>query len=288
MKKNNAGIYHLEKLAEVIETVLYTGMIRDESPVSILLVGPSGSAKSKLIRKYECEQTHVTDSITSAGLWEIVQRDSKEIKKFLMMPDINPTLTRRPSTMQATIGNLLSLTGDGTVRTDDGRGEKITKHSVIGLVTACTPEIYQLHAKRWYALGLTRRVIPIFYSYCDDTTDKLQKLVSKGEIHSTFGDKNNFTLPGKSQRPLIKEFPGKEIELKANQLSINLGKMAFVDKGQKKWMIKKIVPISPHVTLRTLAMAHALRRNSSKVETEDLDFLRSFVSFTDPEMPRQL
>ena len=286
--KNNVGIYHLEKLAEVIETALYTGVIRDEVPVSILLVGPSGSAKSKLIRKYECEQTHVTDSITSQGIWEIVQHDSKEEKKFFLMPDINPTLSRRASTTQATMGNLLSVTGDGTVRVDDGRGEKITKHSVMGLITACTPEIYHIHSRKWFALGLTRRVIPLFYSYCDDTTEKLQKLVKKGEIHSTFGGKNNFKLPEKTQRPLINDSYSKEIEIKSIQLSVNLGKMAFVDKGQKKWVIKKIIPVSPHVTLRTLAMSHALRRSSMRVEEQDLDFIRSFVAFTDPEAPRQL
>ena len=282
-----SDIFFLETLGEIVETALHTASIRDEIPVSLILVGPSGSAKSKLLRSFECAHVHVTDSITSQGLWEIVQRDTKEEKKFILIPDINPTLSRRSSTTQATVGNLLSLTGDGTVRIDDGRGEKICKHSPMGLITACTPEIYHKHARQWFALGLIRRIIPVFYTYSLETQEALQKLVREGKIHASFGAPKQLALPPPA-RPNLNSTTPFEFEKKSSMLAQNLGKLQFTDDGIKKWQIKNVVPVSPHVTIRTMAMAHALRRKSPKVEDPEVVFVTSFVSFTDPEAPRQI
>jgi hypothetical protein len=281
------GLFFMERLAEIIETALHTACIRDEIPISLILVGPSGSAKSKLLRAFDCPQVHVTDSITSQGLWEIVQRDSKLEKQFILIPDINPTLSRRSSTTQATVGNLLSLTGDGTVRIDDGRGDKVCKHTPMGLITACTPEIYHRHARQWFALGLIRRIIPIFYSYSSTTQDALQKLVREGKIHASFLNAKGYALPPIS-RPVLNSTIPFEFESKSKDLAHNLGKLQFLEHGTKKWQIKNVVPVSPHVTIRTLSMAHALRRKSMKVEEPEVDFIKNFVSFTDPETPRQI
>ena len=285
---DNSELFFLELLSEIVETSFYTSSVRDEIPVSLILVGPSGSAKSKLIRRYTSEQIHTTDSLTSQGIWEIAQRDTKGEKRFIFMPDINPTLSRRSSTQQATIGNLLTLTGDGTVRIDDGRGEKICQHAPMGMITACTPEIYHRHSRHWYALGLIRRIIPVFYSYSSKTQDALQKLVRDGKIHASFGMPKQILLPPSARPALSNSDTLMEFEGKSKDLAHNLGKIQYLEKGIKRWQIKNVVPISPHVTIRTLAMAHALRRRSAKVEDIEVEFIKDFVSFTDPEAPRQL
>lgn len=292
LKRGRSGvssneIYFLEPLCEIVETVLFSASIRDECPVSILIVGPSGSAKTKLIKSFQSDNIHQTDSVTSQGLWDIVQHDSKNDKKFIMIPDINPTLARKSATTQATIGNLLSVTADGTVRVDDGRGEKICTHAPIGMISACTPEIYHKHSKQWYALGLVRRIIPIFFTYSMPTIDKLQKLVREDKIHGAFSVPKVFTFPPASS-PALNGVASYPLQEKSSLLATNLGKLSFNDDGIKRWHIKNILPVSPHVVIRTLVKAHALRRKSGKIEEQDLDFITSFVSFTDPENPRQL
>jgi hypothetical protein len=283
----NGSVFLLDTLVNVVETALHSACIRDEIPVSLILVGQSGSAKSKIIKSYECPEIHITDSITSAGLWDIVQRDPKNEKRFILIPDINPTLSRRNSTTQATMGNLLSLTGDGTVRIDDGRGEKLCKHSPMGLITACTPEVYHAHAKRWFALGLTRRIIPIFYKYSGTTIDDLQKHVRDGRIHASFGEPQKFSLPPEA-RPVLGEDTIFEFQLKSVDLAANLGRSQSNSDGVKKWFNREVLPISPHVIIRTLAMAHALRRKVAKVGEPEVEFIKTFVSFTDPRTPRQI
>lgn len=282
-------IFLLEALTEIVETVIYTSCLPGETPVSIILVGPSGTAKSLILKSYASDAIHVTDSITSAGLWSIAQNDHKNERKFILIPDINPTLSRRSSTKDATVGNLLSLTGDGTVRIDDGRGDKICKHSPMGLLTACTPEIYHRNAKQWFALGLRRRIIPVFYRYTKETEDKLQDRVRNGDIHTKQEEPKKLILKDYG-KPGITPEQASLLQVKGSQLAVNLGKLKDFNpiKGTLKWELREVVPISPHITMRLLAMAHAIRRNSARIEQQELEFLARFISFTDPEFPRQI
>src|SRR5256885_34772 len=109
-------ILEMDTLQEIIKTLLFTTFVRDAVPVSGILVAPSGTAKSTLIRAMAGPFIHVTDSFSSAGLWELVIRDPKNELRFISVPDINPSLSRRPSTVQLSVANLLSLPFYGTGR----------------------------------------------------------------------------------------------------------------------------------------------------------------------------
>src|SRR6266404_4853411 len=140
MKSN--GLYHMEPLEEIIDTILFTSCIQGENPVSIIIVGPSGIGKSAAIVRYESKALLKTDSISSKGLYDIANQDKEKLLRFLMIPDMNPTLSRRSSTVQSVLANLLSFTSDGTIRVDDGRETKECKHDPVGIVTAATDDIY--------------------------------------------------------------------------------------------------------------------------------------------------
>lgn len=281
------NLFYLEPIAEIIETCICSAFIDGTTPISSILVGPSGSAKSKILKRYADSFIHQSDSVSSQGLWEMVQRDQKSALRFIIIPDFNPTLSRKPSTSASTVSNLLTLTNDGTVRIDDGRQTKEGKHDPMGILTACTPEVYEKNAKHWFALGLRRRIIPIFYTYTTETENKLQQLVRKGRIQSAM-------LPPKKMNLIKKVIPRMsndfaiEIERLSNQLAINLGKLAFHDGKIKRWTVRDVVPVSPHITIRTLATAHAIRRGSKRVQNPDIKFVTTFVDFTDPESPRKI
>lgn len=284
-------ILEMDTLQEIIKTLLFTTFVRDAVPVSGILVAPSGTAKSSLIREVRGPFIHTTDSFSSAGLWELVIRDPKNELRFISVPDINPSLSRKASTVQLSVANLLSLTFDGTVRVDDGRGEKQCKHLPMGFISAVTPEIYRTQAKRWFALGLRRRIIPLFYCYSYETQQKLQLMVSGGKIKPREnGVVNLESIP--ERLPALDKVMSLHIQAISEKLATLLGKNSVVikkaDKTSRKWYVDNLVPISPHLTLRTLAQAHAIVRNCPKVEQEDIDFLTRFLSFCDPEFPRAL
>jgi len=281
------NLYHIEQIQEVIETVIYTACIRDENPVSIIIVGPSGIGKSMMLSRYQSEALRPTDSISSQGLFDISLHDPKGEIKFLLIPDMNPTLSRKPATVQSTIANLLSFTSDGTVRIDDGRTQKECKHAPVGLITAATDDIYNRQAKKWFALGLRRRIIPVFFKYTQETLRKLQGLVREDKIHSTQPPPKKMFLSRKA-RPAVPKDMLVMIESLSIRFSLLLGKLYAHEGEIKRWYVREVVPVSPQIILTNLIRAHALRSNRATATQEDYNFLCRFLDFCDPEHPREI
>ncbi|SRR6266436_1226643 len=283
---NNA--YYLESIQDVLLTLLYTACIKGAVPVSAILVAESGTAKSKLLQAITGTCVHSTDSFSSTGLFDITKNDTKNDLYWLIAPDMNPTLSRRSATVEATAANLLTLTMDGTCRIDDGREDKIAKHTPMGFLSAATPDIYMKQAKKWLSLGLRRRIIPLFYEYTQSTIEKLKAMLREDKISGSGFPPLNFEIVGHF-KPLITEAISFHIEAKGVQLSQNLGLQRFKDEeGKIKWYVRNIIPISPITTLRTLARAHALKEKRTEVTVKDIEFLGDFLDFTNPSSPKQI
>jgi hypothetical protein len=285
----NNEAYFLDEIKEILETAFYTASLRDTVPISMILVADSGTAKSKLILSISTlPGVHKTDSFSSKGLFDLMAADVEKKIRFITTPDLNPTLSRKASTVEATVANLLSVTADGTCRVDDARGEKVCKHGAIGLLSACTPSIYHGQAKKWFALGLRRRIIPVFFTYRTSTLDALMKLTRGGKINGGDFQDMKLKVPVEKQMPLISDNQMLEIEIKSRDFAHNLGKLSIREDKIKKWVVQKVIPISPFVTLQSMARAHALRANRTAINKTDIDFISHFVEFTNPEEPRQI
>jgi len=281
-------LYQLTELEEIIETAFFSAWVEKGVPVSLIIVGPSGSAKSALIKQYHSPHLYQTDSFTSQGLWELMQADTENKIKFLTVPDINPTLTRKPAVVLSTIGNLLTLTYDGSVKINDGRREKVCKHDTVGLLSAVTPEIYRNQARRWLWIGLRRRIIPLFFSYTRQTIGMLQELVASKKIHAALDGRKRLDLPKAVFSVAIAEKEAALISNESEAFARKLGKLEAKGQFRKgyQWIDTDILPISPHLTLRTLAQAKARMAGRATVTNDDITFLRKFLDYTDPATPK--
>lgn len=285
-------ILALDEVQEIIETVLHTCFVKNAVPISVILIAPSGAAKSTMIRRMQGRFIHQTDSFSQTGLFEIARTDPKNEKRVLSVGDINPTLSRKASTVKAAVAALLSLTYDGCVRVDDGRQTKECKHAPMMLITGATPDVYHSHAKQWFALGLRRRVIPIFYTYSKETERKLNQAVRASEINSA--TQRPIRLKMRTmQTPNISSKIALEIEMTSLKFTPLLSKVSF-NYGYhsayhvKRWVVQEMISIPPHIIMRTLAQAHAIRDNRKQVDAADMSFLNRFLDFSDPEHPKKL
>jgi hypothetical protein len=280
--------YLLDGIVDLIVTTLYTAVVTDAVPVSLLLVADSGTAKSKLLKSVKGPCLHHTDSFSSQGLFQLMQNDRDGLLRWIITVDLNPTLSRPSRTVNATVANLLTLTMDGTCRIDDGREEKILEHRPIGFLSAVTPEMYQKQVKKFFQLGLTRRIVPVFYEYSVETIEKLKAIVRDGQITGEDFPLQKINLT-KEHKPAISTTRGMQIDVLAQQFSTNLGLTRMKDSDQKlRWYLRKIIPISPTVTLRTLAQAYAIRHGRGQVDEPEIEFLTKFIGFTNPSSPRQI
>jgi len=278
----------LEQLTELLETVLFTGHLINCIPISCMLIAPSGAGKSKLVMQYkESLGCHVTTDITSMGMQTLLADDKEEKIKFVIVPDFNIVLSHRAATLQLTIGNLLSMTSEGTIRIDDGRGIKEVKHGPIGVMSAMTRDMYGAIGKRWIALGFSRRFLPINYDYGVHTTMLIQRSIARGETTALQLEDNVFQ--GKITPSVVEmsnEISNAILEF-SGSLAENIGWIPGKNRDGtvKAVYVGKQMEFSPHLVLRTLARAHALRAGRFETNMADVDFCMKVIEFTRFDRP---
>lgn len=292
--KSSEKLIGLDPLLEIAETAIYSSYLAGTIPISIILIGPSGAGKSKAIMQYKgTNGCHLTNDITSMGLQELLGRDTENKVRFLVIPDFNVVLSHRASTLQLTVANLLSVTSEGTVRIDDGREKKEVQHAPIGILTAMTRDLYMRIANKWAVMGFSRRFLPIYYDYTLETRQLIQNSIMQG------GTTLLQLMPRVMKTPKaitsntsIGNFADM-IRLVSDELSVNIGYVPALAKRNvpaknKSTFLGKQLEFTPHLALRTMARAHALKDNREEVTEKDIKFLMELIAFTRYDRPGQL
>jgi hypothetical protein len=292
-----------EFLAEIVETAIHSAYLKNSIPISMILIGQSGAGKSKLVMQYrECPGCHITSDITSMGLQTLMRQDHKGELRTIIIPDFNVILSHKTSTLNLTVANLLSVTSEGIIRIDDGREQKETKHVPINIITAMTRDLYLSVARRWQILGFSRRVLPIFYEYSLETKRRVQ--VSIMEAKTTLQQLIPKSL---AVEPALYEINingtySEDIRQFSEVLAENIGWMPFkrvhhkskdpnapqVPAKENKYYIGKQLEFSPHLVLRSMAAAHALKDGRKEINDDDFQFLTKLLKFTKFDRPGEI
>jgi hypothetical protein len=295
-----------ELITEIIETALYSAYLKGTIPLSAIVIGPSGGGKSKSIMQYGgTNGCHLTNDITSSGLQEILERDHEGKIRTLIIPDFNVVLSHRASTLQLTIANLLSVTSEGTVRIDDGREKKETKHLPVGIITAMTRELYMHVARKWAILGFNRRFIPIFFEYSVRTRQQIQDSIASDTVSLLQLLPREIHRPAYADVSIPKDF-SQRIQGLSDDLSNNIGWIPNLQRrshkakeptkdydetkprADKAVFVGKALEFTPHLALRSMARAHALKEGRQHVEQPDINFLMALIEFTRYDQPGKI
>ena len=241
--------------------------------------------------QWEAPWIHVTNDFTTAGLFELLEKDKEGRIRTVILPDFNLPLSHRASVTNLTIANMLSLMTEGVVRIDDGRNQKEIKHPPINFITGVTPDMYLINFRRWSSLGMLRRFLLINYDYSFETRLEGRKIIRMEKATSAFLGKINLqpkqvltTIPIRSEIDI-------KIEQIAVQLATHLGVKLIRDYKTHtiKWnALNPALEFSPIVVMRTMARAHAITRDSLKVSEQDVDFLIDLLKFTNPQSPEKV
>lgn len=306
MKAAAAPIAHLDRamigvgpLDEIVETTLYTACLKDSVPISLILVGPPGSGKSKLILQYSASTLHKTNDITSQGLADIVGGDPQGLVRHIIIPDFNIVVSHKPTTSNLTVASLLTLMSEGVLRLNDGRRNKEMEHPPVGILTAMTRDIYEENAGRFRKLGISRRFVPVFFNYGIRTRELVQDSIRDGETTLCQLQARDIELPDRTEWPFdITTENGQAERLRilsrdmAECLSYYPQYEKVLDRKNNtlSWQIvpyKGATPIefTPHMVLRCMAQAHALRAGRRQIEKADVDFCINFVMFMNYSQP---
>lgn len=290
----------MESVQEILETAFFTATLANTVPLSILLVGPPGTGKSKSILGYRAPSLHITNDVTSSGLAELMERDQQNEIRQIMIPDFNIVVSHKSSTAALTVSSLLTLMSEGIMRIDDGRRQKEIVHAPIGVISAMTRDIYEDNAKTFRKLGIGRRFVPIFFTYGTATREKVQMSIKRGETTLCQLQPKPIILPKQEKWPIKVDMPqaiSERLVIMSRDMADNLAMhpqwAKSYDDGKGSNETWKIVPtrgatpieFTPHVVLRVMAGAHAVRAGRRVVKDADIDFIIRFIAFTNYAIP---
>jgi hypothetical protein len=180
------NLVKMEPLQKMIECVLISPYIKDEKPVSLLIVAKPESGKTTTMKQYrENKGISYLSDCTAYGLTtEILPKIVNGEVKTLMLPDIITPLAKQTKTRQSFTAFLNNLIEEGVA--------KIATYSTswntdvnANVITAVTDEELKDARHNWAKMGFLSRFIVFSYSYSLSTVTKIlnhystQGLISK-------------------------------------------------------------------------------------------------------------
>jgi hypothetical protein len=172
----------IEPLKKMIECALISPYIREEKPLSLLIVAKPESGKSSAMKQYRMTQgvVYVTDCTAYGITRDILPKIVSGEVKTIMIPDLITPLSKQTKTRQSFTAFLNSLIEEGVA--------KITTYSTIwnkdvkaNVITAVTDEALRDARHGWARMGFLSRFIVFTYSYSLSTVmEILNRYSSQG------------------------------------------------------------------------------------------------------------
>ena len=248
-----------EKIEEIIRTVMWTGYVKNERPVSLMLVAPPESGKTELIMK--CAQLNnppafVFNDLTITGVRNMLEGLKEGKYTHLVCPDFIKIISRKSSTVSNLTTMLNSLIEEGIIRIDIYNFQFFSPVPVrCGLISAMTPKTFTSRKLKsyWGKIGLNTRMVLCSWTYNDIQIKKIYEYIKGGRHRS---------------EELIKiKFPKKPKDITMNKRYANT--IEPISMGLAKDM--KVYGFRFQKQLQTLVKARALMRKSDHVTKRDVN-----------------
>lgn len=259
-----SSLIHTELLKKMLETTLITPYIKDENPISLMIVAKPESGKTSAIKSYRQNKgiVYMTDctayGLTRDFLPKIVSGEVKTI----MIADLLTPLSKQTKTRQSFIAFLNNLIEEGIA--------KITTYSTVwdkeakaNVITAVTDEAIKDGRHEWAKLGFLSRFVMFSYSYSLST---IVEILDRYSQHGLKQDNVKIKLPEKEVEIGLSQ----EIADKLNPIATKIGEQF------------KLYGIRAKINLRALIKALAYRNEKTTVtetEFEELLELADYMNF---------
>jgi hypothetical protein len=251
----------MELIREYIHSVLLTGRIIDESPLSTFLIALPEHGKTSIVleRSITCA-VDVTDT-TGKGIQEILKY--KADISHIILNDLTALAAHGKNVRAYTIAMINAMTEEG-VRSIAFPGQvEVFKNGKRGIIGCVTPALIKDGRNWWNKIGLTSRIFPFGYTYSEDLILRIKGAIDHNAPQQDFGELSIPTIP------LTVLVPKKETE-EIRYLSDTKAKELGDDTGIRR--LKQF---------RRLAKAHAILRTwkTPVVNQDDIKFVRKIFPY---------
>jgi hypothetical protein len=247
-------IVELDALEEAVIAVLFSAYVKDEKPLSLLIVAKPESAKTAVLKKYRDNKgiVYLTECTAYGLTRDILPKIVTSEVKHIMIADLITPLSKSTKTRQGLIAFLNNLIEEGVA--------KMTTYATVwekevkcGLITAITEDALKDGRHDWAKMGFLSRMFIFSYSYPISIVHRI--------FNSLMEDKSAVGEPVKLQFPIQP-----------------------VDVGLPEDIAKDLIPISARIgesmqlygfrfflNAKTLLKSLALAKGKSTVTRDEFD-----------------
>lgn len=260
----------VDPIVDLISLVLHSGGLPGRRPLSVLLCAPSGNGKTRITDRFENGPgIHRSGFMTRSGLVYLLrEHDRWKTLHHIILTDFTSSMAGTSETGLAlqTIIMLMIYDGLSDYNTSFIRGLHLPPGVSIkvGIIAGVVPSIIRRRRLEWEENGFLRRFLPVSYRYTSEQMKGVKVLSLQGR---------NVNYPSVS---LNTQLWGENITV-SDQL------------------INPFIPLTEGEStadqqIRSLVLAHALRRGSTKVEDQDVERvmrLSKYITYNMPELKSQ-
>jgi len=214
-KKNT--LLHLNPLSKIIECALISPYVRNEKPLSLMIVAKPEHGKTSIMKLYRQNKgvAYVTDCTAYGLTRDLLPKMVTGEIKTLMIPDLLTPLSKSAKTRQTFVAFLNNLIEEGIV--------KITTYAQIwtqdvncNVITAVTDQALKDGRHEWAKIGFLSRFIIFSYSYSLST---VMEILNHYSNHALATDSVRLQLPKNLQNIELSQ----QIAEKLNPVAMKVG-----------------------------------------------------------------
>ena len=247
-------------LRELISLAIASTRIKNEKPVSILIIAKPESGKTATLKEFSINNGVIWISdITYTGILNVLDKINSGTVKTLLIPDLLKVLGRKKSTVMNLLTLLNELIEEG-IKTIMTYGKTIhySNYLVANIIGAITSKDFFMRKDILGGIGFLSRVIPFSYKYSVQDINKIFETIMKGENSVEF---QRLKLPSKAKEIILSKKMAERIK---SNITLSLA-------NRFKYTTKEeIYGFRFQKNLQTLAKASALLRKSKKVSIKDV------------------
>lgn len=251
---------------EFLSSILLTGRVREESPVSTFIIAKPEHGKTSICLEtpFACA-VDLTDT-TGKGLQEILKH--KEALTHIILNDLTAMAAHGKTVRAYLIAMINAMTEEG-IRSIAFPGQvDVYKDGKRGIVGCVTPGLISDQRVWFNKIGLSSRILPFHYTYSEQLIIKIKISINNGTKTKEPAD---LSVPTEMLSVTVDEQMASEIFKISEEKYKELGD----DTGIRR--LKQF---------RRLAKAHAILRGGTpwknvRVTMQDIDFLKRIYPYID-------
>ena len=264
----------LSDIELLVSLTLLSAYIKDEKPLSALIVSKVESGKSALLSKFS--DNPKTAWITDATAWGIAKHYGTELKKgnirHLLFPEFSIPIGRSFETVQMLDNFLCGLIEEGIGEIVSFKYRAQTKAPYgCGVIICLSNQDFKKKEKSWFRVGLMSRLFPISYDYTEETVSNIMSYIKDRAYHN--------------ENKILLDLP------KEDTVNITLPR----DKADELEHITKEMVAGTELYgfrwqrhLQRLAMASALMRGVDTVADEDIEIVTHLKKYMNKDCEEKI